>query len=142
MDKLPLKEKQMNCGQEIRSLHRLVLRSFVMQGKIPFLSEMIEVDGDVDQAAVLKNGMMVFQRSLTSESGRFRSAALCAPRSIDSTAKVQSDGKVKQMAKAMWNSSIPVIAATSQCQYQEYHRPLRRSRRGFPLLCPIFGYKK
>jgi len=59
---LPLKEKQLKCGPEVRDLHRRVLRSFVERGKILSRSEMAGVVGDVEQAvAVLKkNDMVVF----------------------------------------------------------------------------------
>ena len=59
---LPLKEKQLNCGPEIRDLHRRVLRSFVERGKILSRSEMTATVGDVDQAVTVlkKNDMVVF----------------------------------------------------------------------------------
>jgi mercuric reductase len=57
---LPLKEKQLRCGPEVRDLHRRVLRSFVERGTILSRSEMAEVVADIDRAAaVLKNNDMV-----------------------------------------------------------------------------------
>ncbi|PTN32251.1 alkylmercury lyase family protein [Desulfonatronum sp. SC1] len=62
---LPLKAKQDSCGEEIKELHRKVLRSFVEKGRILTKSEMAQHVVNIDEAMkILKsNDMMVFSCS-------------------------------------------------------------------------------
>lgn len=57
---LPLKERQNECGAEIRELHRQILRSFVTRGRILTREEMVQHAGGLEHALdVLRNKEMV-----------------------------------------------------------------------------------
>ena len=47
---LPLKERQDGCSQEVRALHRRILRSFVDRGRMLAREEMADYTGDPDAA--------------------------------------------------------------------------------------------
>ena len=57
---LPLEERQNACGRQIRELHRQILRSFAIRGRILNREEMARHVGNLDEAlSVLRNGDMV-----------------------------------------------------------------------------------
>ncbi len=62
---LPLQARQAECSREVRELHRQVLRSFVVNGRILGRDEMAQYVTDLDAAlAVLKgSGLVVFSGS-------------------------------------------------------------------------------
>lgn len=59
---LPLKDRQDACGEQVRDLHRQILRSFVETGRIPTREEMRRCVDDVDDAlsVLRRSGMVTF----------------------------------------------------------------------------------
>lgn len=59
---LPLKDKQESCGKEIKTLHQLILRSFVDQGRILTKDEIAQkIDNPARAMKILaENDMVVF----------------------------------------------------------------------------------
>ncbi|MBF0469226.1 MAG: hypothetical protein HQK61_10155 [Desulfamplus sp.] len=65
MSILPLKERQENCGKEIKALHQMMLRSFVDKGCILTRDEMAQHVGNIDHAikVLVDNDMVVFSKN-------------------------------------------------------------------------------
>ena len=62
---LPLKDTQESCGKEIKTLHQLVLRSFVEKGRILTKDEMAKYVGNIENAIKIltDNDMVVFSEN-------------------------------------------------------------------------------
>jgi hypothetical protein len=61
---LPLKERQEDCGKQIKELHQKILRSFVDSGRILSREEMARCVSNLDDAVALlkENDMVVFTK--------------------------------------------------------------------------------
>lgn len=62
---LPLKDTQESCGKEIKTLHQLILRSFIEKGRILSKDEMAKYVGDLENAVKVlsDNDMVVFSEN-------------------------------------------------------------------------------